>query len=175
VADAPRTPRGLTLGRIVAFAAVFAVLQLGWQHWQGEAAGKWVVTTVVVAPVAAAANLLTPGVRAVVDRDSVRAPGGGLRVLNGCEGFEVLFLLSAALLAAPARRRQRLLGFAVGLPALYLLSELRLLALFYAYRRDPALFDTLHGLVLPVALVAAVLLYFGLWQSWVRSHAEAAG
>jgi len=169
-------PHGrLTAARILAFAAVFSVLQSAWQRWSEEPLGRWLVETLVVAPTAVLVNWLTPGVNAVADGGTVRAAGGGVRVLNGCEGFEAMFLLVAAVLVMPATPRQRLWGLAAGLPLIHALNAVRLLAMFYSFRRDPALFDTLHGLVMPLVMVAGVLAYFALWVRRVRkSHAIAA-
>ncbi len=158
----------LTAPRILAFAAVFVVLQSAWQHWSEEPPGLWLVETLVVAPTAALVNLLTPGVNAIAAGDTVLAAGGGLRVLNGCEGFEAMFLLVAAVLAMPATWQQRSWGLAAGLSLVYLLNSIRLLALFYTFRRSPALFDTLHGLVMPLVMVAGVLVIFALWVRRVR-------
>lgn len=145
---------------LAAFLAVFALLQWGW----GAARDTWLERLVIhdatVRPAAAAVRLLSPGIDAQPVGASIKAPGGGLNVLNGCEGTEVMFLLAAAFAAAPLPWRRRLAGLGVGLALVFLLNQGRILALFYSYRADRALFDALHTLVLPALLIALVALYF---------------
>jgi exosortase/archaeosortase family protein len=155
------------------FAVTFGSLQFGWQAARGGVVESLVIHDLTVRPAAWLANLLTPGVQATAEGFTVHAPGGGLNVLNGCEGIEVLFLLLAAFVAGPLPPRRRLLGIAVGVPLIFALNQARIVGLFYAYRADHALFDTLHGTVAPIVLVLAVAFYFYAWLEW-RSGEPAA-
>jgi exosortase/archaeosortase family protein len=156
------------------FIAVFVALQLCWQGVRGTAVERLVVHAGVVRPAAYAVNRITPRVHAGAEGSILRAPGGSLNVRNGCEGTEALFLLIAALSAAPLSWRARALGLLYGLPFVYLLNQARVVVLFYAYRANPASFDLLHGSVTPIALVLAVAVYFHAWLAHsVRSTASA--
>ncbi|MFN0316682.1 MAG: exosortase/archaeosortase family protein, partial [Burkholderiales bacterium] len=86
---------------------------------------------------------------------------------NGCEGTEVMFLLLAAFAAVPMAWRDRFIGLAIGIAGVFVLNQARILALFYAFRTNRALFDSLHTLILPAVLVAAVALYF---HAFIRSR-----
>ena len=99
---------------------------------------------------------------------SINAPGGGLNVLNGCEGTEALFLLLAAFLVAPLPWRSRFGGFLLGVGMVFVVNQLRILALFYAYRADHALFDPLHGTVAPILVILLVAGYFYGWLLYSR-------
>jgi exosortase/archaeosortase family protein len=142
------------------FLGTFALLQWGW----GAARETWiervVVHTATVKPAAFFVNLITPQAAATAAGPSIKAQGGGLNILNGCEGTEIMFLLLAAFAAAPMRWRDRFLGLAIGIAGVFVLNQARILALFYAFRSHRPLFDALHTLVLPAALVAAVAFYF---------------
>ncbi|MFX7938312.1 hypothetical protein ABTK47_19515, partial [Acinetobacter baumannii] len=59
-------------------------------------------------------HFFTPSIQAQALGSRIAAPGGGINILNGCEGTEVLFLLIAALLAYPFLWRSRLLGLVGG-------------------------------------------------------------
>jgi exosortase/archaeosortase family protein len=156
------SPRHL-LWRAVGFGAVFASLQLAWQSARGTSFERFVVHTCVVRPAAAVVNFITPEVHAQAVDFSLRARGGGLNILNGCEGVEVLFLLIGAFAVVPLRWRLRLPGLLLGAAVVYLVNQARILALFYAYRADHALFDTLHASVAPIAVILLVAGYFYAW------------
>lgn len=162
----------MRLGRLAFFLAAFA----GLQGLYGAARGTWIERLVIDgATVRTAAWLIgtidpSVGVEPVGPR--LRAPGGGLNVLGGCEGVEVAFLMAAAMLAAPQSLRARLGGVLAGTAVVFALNQARVVALFYAVRSDKALFDALHGIVAPMVLVIAAAVFFVLW---LRSHARAGG
>lgn len=155
----PQTPHPLWL-TLAIFLGVFASLQWAW----GEARDTWVERLVIheatVKPAAALVRLITPEAQARPVSASIKAPGGGLNILNGCEGTEVMFLLVAAFAAARMGWRHRLIGLALGLALIYILNQARILALFYAFRNERGLFDLLHTTILPAVLIATVALYF---------------
>jgi exosortase/archaeosortase family protein len=82
-----------------------------------------------------------------------------------------LFLLLAAFLVAPLPARARALGLVSGIALVYVINQARILLLFYVYRRDPALFATLHGTVTPIAVVLMLAAYF---HAWLHRHAPRA-
>jgi exosortase/archaeosortase family protein len=107
---------------------------------------------------------LTPSIPVTAVGTRLTAPEGGINVLRGCEGTEVLFLLAAAFAVAPLGWRQRLGGLALGTMVVYLLNQIRVVALFYAYRYDRILFAQLHGTLAPLVMIALVGLYFFAWM-----------
>jgi exosortase/archaeosortase family protein len=151
------------LWRCVVFALTFAILQLSWQGLRETALGRVLVEQVTVGSAVALVNTFTPSVQARADGPTVRAGSGGLNIVNGCDGTETLFLLAAAFVVAPLPWRRRLGGFLLGLPVVFVVNELRILALFYANRDDAALFDLLHATVTPIAVVLLVAGYFYAW------------
>jgi len=90
----------------------------------------------------------------------------GITVLKGCEGTEVMFMLTAAFAAVVMPWRRRLIGLGLGILLVFGLNQIRLVALFYAFRADPSLFDLLHGILAPIALVIAVALYVMYWMGY---------
>lgn len=158
-ASPPQTPYPLWLSLAI-FLSVFTVLQWAW----GEARDTWVERLVIhqatVKPAAVLVQLITPEANAKPVAASIKAPGGGLNILNGCEGTEVMFLLIAAIAAVNLSWRHKLTGLALGLVLVFSINQARILTLFYAFRNDRSLFDMLHTTILPVVLIAAVALYF---------------
>lgn len=149
--------------QILVMAAVFAVLQLGWQALGAAHIAPRMVELLVVLPAAWAVNLLTPDVQATAVGVQLHAAGGSLNVINGCDGTDLLFLLIGAFCVAPLSRRARIGGVMLGVVVVHVLNQARLLALFYAARTSPAWFDALHGMLAPLAVVGLLGGYFYLW------------
>lgn len=160
--------------RITLFLAVFVSLQFGWEELRGSTVEYSLIHDVTVRPAAFLVNLLTPEVQAQAIDFRLRAPGGGLNILNGCEGLEALFLLCAAFAVAPLKWRSRLLGWVCGIAVVFAVNQVRILVLFYAYRANHALFDPLHATVTPVAVVLLVSAYFYAWLFVSSRHAQPA-
>lgn len=160
---------------VAVFVAAVLALHLLWGQARGSALERAVIDGATVHAAVALIAHLTPAAGAVAEGSRIRAAGGGINILNGCEGTEVAFLFIAAALAGPLTWRVRLLGLCAGLPVIFALNQLRLLALFYSYRSDRALFEQLHGLVAPLFLVAATLGLFVLLLRWQRGRPAAGG
>lgn len=143
------------------FLACLTSLQWAWSQARGTAIEQVVIHRATVDTAVALIHALTPGIPAHAEGARIRAPGGGINVLNGCEGTELLFLLCAALLAYPMSWRWRWLGMTSGTVLVFTLNQIRLLLLFYSYRADRAVFDQLHGLLIPLALMMAILSFTG--------------
>ncbi len=156
------------IARALAFVIAFGTLQLGWQATEGCAFQRLAINIGVVAPAAAIARLLTPGLGAYASGNHLREPSGGINIVTGCDGSETLFLLAAGLLVAPLPLGMRLRGIAVGLPVVYALNQARILSLFYAHRADPGLFNLLHGVVTPILMVLGVAAFYYLWLNRYR-------
>jgi exosortase/archaeosortase family protein len=155
---------------VVVFLLTLVALQYSWSSLRGSATERLVIDQATVGTAVVLVHHITPQVAAQAKGPRIQASGGGINVLNGCEGTEVLFLLWAALLAAPLSWRWRLQGAVLGTIFVFLINQVRLLALFYSYRDDRELFNLLHGLVAPGLLVAATLLFV----MWVFRQNDAA-
>ena len=153
---------------LAVFLLGFFLLQLGWNQARGSWLERWVIDYATVHTSVALINTLTPQVAATARGPSILAPDGGINVRNGCEGTEILFLLVAALLTCPFSWRLRLVGTVAGTAYVFLLNQVRLLALFYSIRSDRALFNQLHGVIAPLALILGTLVFFVVLRSWDR-------
>lgn len=154
----PLTPRSFWLAALI-FLGVFALLQWVWSEARDTWVERLVIHEATVKPAAALVRVISPEIPATAVGASIKAPGGGLNILNGCEGTEVMFLLAAAFAALRLPWRRKLTGLALGLVIIFVLNQGRILALFYAYRVNRGLFDALHTLILPAVLIALVALY----------------
>jgi len=149
--------------RSVAFIVVFMVLQAGWEAARGSWIERLWVHDLTVRSATVVINLLTPQAQAVAEGARIVAPGGGLNVLFGCEGTDVVFLLAAAFLVFPMSWRARGLGLLIGLLWVFALNQARIVALFYSFRADRSLFELLHTTAAPLVMIVLTGLFFHLW------------
>jgi exosortase/archaeosortase family protein len=148
------------LWRVGAFMAIFGALQWGWSAQQDSALFRLWVEDLNVRVAVALISALQPDTAAAASGTRIRAPGGGLNVLQGCDGAELLWLMTAAFAVAPLAWRWRLGGWLAGLLLVWLLNVARIVALFFAWRSDPGWFDWLHNYIGPIVLVVLLALYF---------------
>lgn len=156
-------PLRTLLLRAAAFLLVFMLLQAGWEAARNSWLEKLWVHDLTVRTATATINQITPDVAAVAKGSRIVAPGGGLNVLFGCEGTDVVFLLTAAFVAFPLPWRSRLLGLLTGLLLVFVLNQARIVGLFYAFRNDRSLFELMHSAGAPLLMVACCGLFFHAW------------
>ena len=159
------SPAFLLHKQVFIFLAIFLLLQLLWSLVRLSSVGLFLIEGVTVQTSAWLINLLTPQVHAVAQGTLISATGGGINVANGCEGIEVMFMLIAAMVVATLTWRFKLIGMVVGVLYVFLVNQIRLVAMFYAVRSDRVLFETVHGLIGPILLVAITGLFFAYWLS----------
>lgn len=153
----------------VFFISLFAIMQYGWSNARNTPVERLVIDEATARPAAWLINRITPEIRVQASGSHLKAPGGGIYLLNGCDGMDVIFLLVAAMLIAPISVQWRLLGALIGIGMVYVCNQLRILALFYAYRTDGSLFDLLHGTITPILLV---LVATGFYVIWLGGHRD---
>ena len=151
-------------GSALVFLSVFFILQMGYGASRGSAFEHFVIGDLTVVPTASLIKLLTPSVQVQALGNQLIAPGGGITVLKGCEGTEIMFMLAAAFAAVVMPWRHRLTGLGLGILLVFCLNQVRLVTLFYVHRSDPSLFNLLHGTVAPIVLIIAVALYVFFWM-----------
>jgi len=164
-----------TTRRILGFAAIFGALYFALAALWSDTLSHWVIDEGTVRPAAWLARLITGDSSIVAAGSQLRAPDGAVNVLYGCEGTDVLMLLLSAILAAPASWRRRLAGLLLGTVVVFALNQARVLALFYALRKQPDWFGPVHGLIGPVVVVVAVSAFFLAWLQLPESPAPANG
>ena len=149
--------------RIAVFVAVFLLLYYGVQSAAGFQ--RWFINELTVPLAAWAINVLgLAPVTVVASGPRLVAAGGGLNVLQGCEGLDLLCLWIAAVCAGPFRPLPRLLALTLGTAIVFALNQARLLSLFHLYRTHRPWFGDAHGLWWPLALVMLIWALYLLWQ-----------
>jgi exosortase family protein XrtM len=165
--------RSLSFTRIMLFAGLFAAMQFGWNSARDTNLERVAIDDLTVSPAAWLINHITPEIMVQAVGTSLKATGGGINILNGCEGSEVVFLLAAAMMVAQLRMKWRLLGMLIGSIAILSCNQLRILALFYVSRSDKALFELIHGIVAPIALILIATGFFIFWLDRFSARPEA--
>jgi len=156
------TPLRFTL----AFVVLFAVLMGGFEALRGTAFERLLVEGFILEPTTALIDTLTPNEHVQrVGRTLTSPDGANLHVVRGCEGIEMFLLLIAAIAAYPTTLKRRAVGLFWGFLLAYALSLIRLMLLHYILRYSPALWEALHGLVLPLGPVVLLALYFLRWSA----------
>lgn len=155
-----------SLGRLLQallFLAIFGVLQYAWSTVREGDIGRFVVEDLTVKTAVALINLFSPQTSAIAQGTHISAIGGGINVISGCEGVEVMLLLAASMTISPLAWRSRLAGLLIGSLVVFLLNQARLISMFFAVRIDRSVFEMLHGMVAPILLIALTALFFSWW------------
>jgi exosortase H (IPTLxxWG-CTERM-specific) len=112
--------------------------------------------------------LNTFGTGVEVDGTLISSADFSMRIVNECTGIVAMLILLSAVIAYPAKIKQKALGAAIGIPALFLLNLIRLVTLFYIGAFLPDFFETAHLLVWQSLMILAVVV---IWFIWARKVA----
>jgi exosortase family protein XrtM len=108
---------------------------------------------------------ISPSEHVVVAGNSLISATVNLRVIRGCDGSGVIFLLVAAIIAMRTTLRRTLLGI-VGVVALvYVLNQLRIVALYFILSRWPSWFTPVHVYFIPTLMILVGTIYFAAWAA----------
>jgi exosortase/archaeosortase family protein len=160
--------------QIAIFLLSYVILQTLYAHSSGTIIEQFFLETAGSQPAAALIDLMRPALDARAVGGRISAPGGGINISNGCEGTDLYFLLIAAFAAVALPWRRRGIGLGLGLILAFALNQIRIVALFHAYRADRGLFDLLHTSAAPLFLVLALALYFHAWLRHSQPPADKA-
>jgi exosortase/archaeosortase family protein len=112
-------------------------------------------------------SLLAEGVH--VDGTSVSNERFSVEIARGCDAWRMCALLTAAIVAFPARIGLKAWGVALGLLWLNLLNFVRIIGLFFVGGYAHRYFETTHEILFPVFLIAMTV---SAWIVWVRRAAH---
>jgi exosortase/archaeosortase family protein len=145
--------------------AVFAILVGAFEACRGSAFERFLVEDLILAPTVRIIDLVWPADHVVLVGRTFISGTTRMNVTRGCEGVEMFLMLSAAILAWPGRLRTRLAGLLIGFVLAFCLSVARLMVLVYTLRHAPRAWESLHGLILPLAPVLIMAWYFYRWSA----------
>jgi len=111
------------------------------------------------------------GYKTWVNGTMISSSGFNLNIKRGCDAIEATALFAAALLAFPVPFRRKILGLIVGIVTLTLVNFIRIITLYIAGNRYPALFNLMHDQIWQVIYIAIAVLLLLLWLQSLR-HRE---
>lgn len=105
-----------------------------------------------------------------VDGSIISSPSGiPLEIIPECLGIISMAIYASAVLAYPCRIKQKMLGIAIGIVALFALNLVRTVSLFYIGSHFPDFLDTAHVLIWQSVMILAAI---ALWLFWVEKLAR---
>lgn len=152
--------RGTRWARIGLFLILYAAAHAAYRMLRDAGTSHWLIDTATALPAATLIDLLFPADAVQASGPRLTWPGGRLQLLVGCDGFEVMALYVPAVLVAPVGWRRGLTMLGLGLLLIWTLNQLRLLALYLAFRHWREGFDALHTLWGPLLMLGAVAAFF---------------
>lgn len=162
--------RRAPVGRVLLFAGLYGLAQIAYQRLRDTQAGTWLIEHATVTPAAALIALVFPADAVLPIGPRLVWPGGRLQLLAGCDGFEVIALFVPAVLVAPVAWRRGLFMLGVGIALIWSLNQLRLLALYAAFRHWREIFDPLHTVWGPLLMLVLVSAFFAWNLRGARSN-----
>ena len=147
------------------FILLFGLLMGLFEASRGSSAERFLVEDCILTPTVALIRVLDPPEPVVLSGRIIQSRASKLRVTRGCEGIEIFLMLAAGIIAFPAPWKVRLSGIGIGSLLAYVLSVARLLVLHFTLRYWPTAWEALHGVVLPLAPLIVISLYFMSWSA----------
>jgi archaeosortase B (VPXXXP-CTERM-specific) len=92
------------------------------------------------------------------------------RIIYECTGIYAWIAYSAATLAYPTSFKNRLLGFAVGIPAIYIVNLIRFIFLGIIGAKWPSAFEFAHAYLWQIIIIGFVVLLFWGFVSWIAKN-----
>lgn len=151
--------RGRIWGSWLIFIGAFLTMHalLAWAGQPGwEALNEWTARLTAVS-----LNLL--GAEAHAEGKIVRSSLVTIEIIRGCTGIHQIMMYVSAVIAYPCRWRPKFIGIGLGIVALLLVTQVRVVSLCYVGSFFPAHFEFAH-MVLWQSL--AVIITVFLWILW---------
>lgn len=112
------------------------------------------------------------GVPATVAGNEILLESRILRIDLDCTGISLMLIYTALILAYPLSLKRKLIGLAVGIPAIALFNQLRLLAVAQLSGVLPDdVFFFVHDYLFKVLMVAVIIALWAVYLASARRHA----
>lgn len=97
----------------------------------------------------------------------ISSPEFSVSIKNVCNGLEVTAIFFATVLGFPAPWKHKLIGLAVGYPAVFLINVVRIIVLFVIGARIPTAFEDVHYYYAQAFVILATV---AVWLVWVSMY-----
>ena len=142
------------------FVGAYAVMLAGAAALEGTWVAQALMKTTAITTSCA---LRLMGSESHVEEMTVISSLANAEIIYECTAIFPAALLVAGILSFPTRLSAKAVGVGFGLPAMFILNEVRLVSLLYVRAYLPSQFETAHLVVWPVLLVVIVT---GGWLAW---------
>ena len=159
---------------VLLFLIIFSVLHLAYSSTRGTAIEEILIDKITVATGTWIIDSISPALNVKAIGPKIRCAAGSLTVLNGCEGFEAIFLLVAAIVSISAKWRDKIVGVVLGTLFIYTLNQVRIVTLFYLFLQKDKWFNLVHGYIGPMIIIMLGSLFFFGWISFVSPKSSEA-
>ena len=146
------------------FALVYAIMLMAVAWLEGTSLGEALILGTAQTT---ALCLQLVGEDARATRALVTSSSGSVEIIYECTAIFPGILPAAAVFSFPVPVRFKAVGLGIGIPAIFVINEMRLVSLIYVQGRFPSKFETVHLVVWPTILIIAIA---GGWLAWA-SHA----
>ena len=93
----------------------------------------------------------------------------GINIVDGCNGVFATAILLAGIIAYPSKIKEKLIGILIGIPAIFIINQMRVISLFYLGRSHPTVFGEVHVYAWqPIIIIFAILV----WDFWARNFVK---
>jgi exosortase family protein XrtM len=145
---------------LILFLATYVVLYLAYSAVPQALLSEYVYHYGMVEPSEAMINWALPAEHAVGIGDHLESATVNLRIVRGCDGSGVVFLLVAAIVAMRMNAKKALLGIGGAVLLVYAINQLRIIALYVILSRWPACFTAMHVYFIPTLMILISTIYF---------------
>lgn len=108
------------------------------------------------------------GAHTVASNDLIASNAGSISIKRGCDALLPIFLFMSAVLAFPAKWKDKLLGLGVGVGLLLVVNLVRIISLFWIQLYFPSAFDLMHLEVWQVIFIILGVLFWIYWMNWTQ-------
>jgi exosortase H (IPTLxxWG-CTERM-specific) len=109
------------------------------------------------------------GTAASVSGTHLSSSDFGINVVDGCNGVFATAILLAGIIAYPSKIGEKLIGILIGIPAIFIINQMRVISLFYLGRSHPTVFEEVHVYAWqPIIIILAILV----WDFWARNFVK---
>lgn len=149
------------------FVATYATLNLGY-FLLPDSILKDVHYVALLRPCALIINMINGLESVTVSGGALVSNGIQLAIVRGCDGFGVAALLVAGVVCFPVQLRLKIIGASLGVMIVYILNNIRIVALYFVMRYHHEVFPDLHNLFIPTLMLLICGLAFLWWTKQVN-------
>lgn len=111
------------------------------------------------------------GESTTASNDLIASNQGSISIKRGCDALIPIFLFMSAVIAFPAKWKDKLIGLGIGISLLLFVNLIRIINLYWIQLYHPSLFDLMHLEVWQVIFILLGILFWAFWMNWTQKRA----